>query len=98
MCIAQCAHAAVIGVVSSPNREIVNHWLASGQKKIVLRLDSLEQMHELESRAKSAGISTGIVHDAGKTQVAPMSETVLVIGPHNSSEMDAITGKLKLFS
>jgi peptidyl-tRNA hydrolase, PTH2 family len=94
----QCAHAAVLGTLGARDRISVQNWLASGQKKIVLKVDSLEELHELESKARDLGMNTGIVHDAGKTQVAPMSETVLAIGPNIASDIDQVTGNLKLFS
>ena len=39
---------------------------------------------------------TYIVHDAGRTQIAAGSQTVLAIGPAPKSEIDQITGHLPL--
>lgn len=38
-----------------------------------------------------------IVRDAGQTQVAPGSRTVIAIGPAPKSVLDKITGHLKLY-
>jgi PTH2 family peptidyl-tRNA hydrolase len=37
-----------------------------------------------------------MVIDAGRTEVEPNTCTCLAIGPHKSSEIDKITGELKL--
>jgi len=36
---------------------------------------------ELAAAAKAKGVSSYIVHDAGKTQLAPNTATVLAVGP-----------------
>lgn len=54
------------------------------------------EMAELEAKAMSLGMPTYIVHDAGRTQIAAGSQTVLAIGPAPKSELDTITGQLKL--
>lgn len=50
----------------------------------------------LEKKAKAAGIGTYIVFDAGRTQIPAGSQTVLAIGPAPKSQIDQITGHLKL--
>ena len=51
---------------------------------------------KLARQAKKAGLPAYLVADAGRTQVAPGSKTVLAIGPGPKSALDAITGTLKL--
>ena len=46
--------------------------------------------------AQTLGVQGVIVQDAGRTQVEPGSETVLAVGPGPVSDVDKITGKLKL--
>jgi hypothetical protein len=51
---------------------------------------------QLAERAQQAGLCSYIVHDAGRTQIAAGSQTVLAIGPGAKSEIDRITGHLSL--
>jgi peptidyl-tRNA hydrolase, PTH2 family len=53
-------------------------------------------MSELKASAKAAGLPTFEVHDAGRTQVAAGSKTILAIGPAGRSDIDKVTGKLRL--
>ena len=47
--------------------------------------------------AASMGLPTCLVADAGRTEVAPGTETVLGVGPGEVSVVDQITGALSLF-
>ena len=47
-------------------------------------------------QASKAGLVTYLVEDAGHTQIAAGSQTVLAIGPAPVKDIDRITGKLKL--
>lgn len=49
-----------------------------------------------EAAARAAGLPTAGVMDAGRTQVAPGSHTAVAIGPGSVSEVDQITGSLRL--
>lgn len=68
-----------------------------GGTKITLRLDSEEEMLKINERAKKMGILSSIIRDAGQTQVAPGSRTVIAIGPAPKSALEQITGHLKLY-
>ena len=95
---AQCAHAAV-GLYSSlrdRKPEALLPWEEQGQPKVVLKVKSYEDMLALEARAAAAGLPTEIIHDAGRTQVAAGSATVLGIGPGPIQTIDDITRHLKL--
>jgi PTH2 family peptidyl-tRNA hydrolase len=56
----------------------------------------MEDRNELRSKAERAGLPTFTVADAGRTQVAAGSKTVLVIGPGSKASVDAITRHLRL--
>lgn len=62
-----------------------------------MRIDSEEDMLQLSEQAKRMGVLSSIVRDAGQTQVAPGSRTVIAIGPAPKSVLDQITGHLKLY-
>uniref|UniRef100_A0AAG5DIZ5 peptidyl-tRNA hydrolase n=1 Tax=Anopheles atroparvus TaxID=41427 RepID=A0AAG5DIZ5_ANOAO len=96
----QCAHAAVLcsmrAIAAGPGKAKLDGWLMQGQPKIVLRVDSLEEMHLLTERAGEAGVIAEVVRDAGRTQVASGTETVLGIGPDRSDVIDPLVGHLRL--
>ncbi|QLQ79201.1 hypothetical protein HG537_0B05480 [Torulaspora globosa] len=102
---AQCCHAALscfrmIGC--DPNREsynpqLVQRWLRCGQAKITLKCPDKETMDELYAKAISLGVNACVIHDAGRTQIAAGSATVLGVGPAPKAVLDQITGELKLY-
>jgi PTH2 family peptidyl-tRNA hydrolase len=51
----------------------------------------------LASVSRSQGLITSLISDAGRTQIAPGSKTVLGIGPGQASLVDKVSGHLKLF-
>lgn len=55
-----------------------------------------QQMEEINKAAKAMGLVTYMVADAGRTQVAPGSKTVLCIGPAPNKAFDNLTSNLKL--
>uniref|UniRef100_A0A182PAY0 peptidyl-tRNA hydrolase n=1 Tax=Anopheles epiroticus TaxID=199890 RepID=A0A182PAY0_9DIPT len=95
----QCAHAAVLCCMRAGDAAGASKrdaWLWQGQPKIVLRVDSREELHLLAERAEAGGIVAEIVRDAGRTQVASGTETVLGLGPDRSEAIDSLVGHLKL--
>ncbi|KJP88354.1 peptidyl-tRNA hydrolase [Plasmodium fragile] len=71
-------------------------WKKTGQKKIVLKISSLEEMYEIEQKAKKEHLITSIIIDAGRTQIEPNTETVIAIEPVPDEIVNKITGQLKL--
>jgi len=51
---------------------------------------------EVQKAAKAEGLNTYLVMDAGKTQIASGTRTVLCIGPDEVSKVDKVTRHLKL--
>ncbi|ERL85016.1 hypothetical protein D910_02439 [Dendroctonus ponderosae] len=69
---AQCGHAAMAAYAKTLNiPKLLKRWRKSGTAKIAVRVDSEEQLLELEKNAKKLNILTSVVRDAGQTQVAP---------------------------
>uniref|UniRef100_A0A182LXF8 peptidyl-tRNA hydrolase n=1 Tax=Anopheles culicifacies TaxID=139723 RepID=A0A182LXF8_9DIPT len=89
----QCAHAAVLCCMRASNEAAgkikLDTWLMQGQPKIVLRIESLQEMHLLTERAEATGVIAEIVRDAGRTQVASGTETVVGLGPDRSEAIDS---------
>ncbi|KAE8726915.1 hypothetical protein F3Y22_tig00005939pilonHSYRG00028 [Hibiscus syriacus] len=70
-------------------------WEMCAQPKVVVKIDSEEDMLVSQERAKSLNIPTHITIDTGRTQIAPNSRTVMaILGPIEM--VDDVTGGLKL--
>ncbi|BCS20629.1 aminoacyl-tRNA hydrolase PTH2 [Aspergillus puulaauensis] len=96
---AQCSHATLACykyLVANPSSStILRRWERQGQAKIALQTKSEEEMELLQAQAISLGLCARVIQDAGRTQIASGSRTVLgVLGP--KSVVDNVTGHLKL--
>ncbi len=91
----QVAHASIIGYEKS-DREIIRIWKEQGQKKIVLGVSSLDELLRIKEKAEKMGLVTGVVVDAGLTEIPPGTITAVVIGPDESKKIDKVTGNLPL--
>ncbi len=95
---AQCSHATLGAFEMSRRycRSALKCWFQMGTAKIALKAADENVLLELEKKAMAAGLVTYLVHDAGHTQIAAGSTTVLAIGPAPYELCDSITGDLKL--
>jgi peptidyl-tRNA hydrolase, PTH2 family len=93
---AQCGHATLgaFKLSEKHNKSGVHWWEATGCAKIAVKV-SQDEMVEIEKAAKAQGLISYIVRDAGRTQIAAGSQTVLAIGPAPVREM-MFTNHLKL--
>ncbi|KAK0410965.1 hypothetical protein QR680_005411 [Steinernema hermaphroditum] len=96
---AQVGHAT-LGCYQAAQRtpegtSALDSWDYKGARKIVVRGDDTEHLIALQRAARSIGLFTCLVQDAGHTQVEPGSRTVLAIFGE-ISEVDSITKDLKL--
>uniref|UniRef100_A0A3B4AKP7 Peptidyl-tRNA hydrolase 2, mitochondrial n=1 Tax=Periophthalmus magnuspinnatus TaxID=409849 RepID=A0A3B4AKP7_9GOBI len=96
---AQCSHAAVSAYKQVQRRhpELLKEWEYCGQPKVVVKAPDEETLIDLLARAKEMGLPISLIQDAGRTQIAPGSRTVLGIGPGPSDLVDMVTGELKLY-
>ncbi|XP_069827902.1 peptidyl-tRNA hydrolase 2, mitochondrial [Dendropsophus ebraccatus] len=96
---AQCSHAAVSAYkqLQRRNPELLKQWEYCGQPKVVVKAPDEGALVELLSQAKQLGLAISLIQDAGRTQIAPGSRTVLGVGPGPANLIDQVTGHLKLY-
>lgn len=93
---AQVAHASVEATLKA-NKNIVSSWRNEGMKKIILKVESKEELYKYLQEAKDDGIATAIISDAGHTEIRPGTVTCLAIGPDTEKHIDLITEKLSSY-
>ncbi|XP_048412765.1 peptidyl-tRNA hydrolase 2, mitochondrial isoform X1 [Stegostoma tigrinum] len=96
---AQCSHAAVSAYrqVQKRNPDLLRQWEYCGQPKVVVKAPDEDCIIDLLTHAKELGLTVSLIQDAGRTQIAPGSRTVLGIGPGLGKLVDKVTGHLKLY-
>ncbi|CAL5408085.1 unnamed protein product [Camellia sinensis] len=72
---AQCSHATLGLYKKLLHRapKALNRWEMCGQVKVVVKIESEEDLLVLQEKAKSLNIPTHVTIDAGRTQIAPTS-------------------------
>ena len=98
---AQCAHATLacykqLLLASTSPSSLLRRWEATGQAKIAVQVASEEALERLRAQAVGLGLCAQVVRDAGRTQVASGSATVLGVGPGPRGVVDGVTGGLRL--
>jgi len=95
---AQCCHAALAGYRQAQESDPVgvSEWVGAGEKIVVVRAKNEGEMNRVAAAAREQGLAANGVADAGRTEVTPGTRTVLAVGPARESEIDAVTGGLRL--
>ena len=95
---AQAAHAAVNCAFAAKKKDPrgFDKWYSEGQKKVVLKVDSLERLYEIKAIVDANSINYSLITDAGRTEIAPGSVTCIGIGPSTDAILDKITGELSM--
>ncbi|MCD1295659.1 aminoacyl-tRNA hydrolase [Methanocella sp. CWC-04] len=91
----QVAHAA-LSSSEWARPSVLEEWKREGQKKIVLKVNSVEELFRYKEEARRMDIPTALIQDAGLTCVPPGTITALGMGPAESIKLDKIVGHLKL--
>ncbi len=94
----QVAHASVICALAAKrhHRQIFRGWYGEGQRKVAIKVPDEKAIFNLKAMAEEAGLQTGLVRDAGLTELEPGTITCLGIGPARDDRIDDITGDLPL--
>lgn len=102
---AQVAHASLKVVLDALDHQSLNLpatdplmlWINNKFAKIVVRVDSLEELLTVHENAQKAGIRTALIQDDGRTEFhGEPTYTCCAIGPDFPDRIDPITGHLKL--
>ena len=95
---AQVAHASLSAAEEAMAKRLqwYEEWKDGGQAKIVLKVQSEEDLATLYRKAKVAKLPAALIEDRGLTQLAPGTVTCIGIGPGPEEDLDRITGSLKL--
>ncbi|KAF9375500.1 hypothetical protein CPB97_011411 [Podila verticillata] len=96
---AQCCHATLANYKELAKKapKALKQWEYCGQAKVTLKIENEEDMLLLQARAMSLGLAAHSIRDAGRTQIAAGSRTVLAVGPGPVSVINSVTGHLKLY-
>lgn len=92
---AQASHASV-AVLDKIDKKIVSAWKEGGQKKVVVKVKSLDEILEIKKECDRARLPNVLINDGGHTQLKPGTTTALGIGPDKEEKIDKVTGHLKL--
>jgi len=80
------------------HRGAIRDWLENSFTKVVLGVDSEEELHELEAKATEAGVMAHLVVDNGKTVFhGESTATCLALGPDWNEALDELVEHLKLY-
>jgi len=75
----------------------LDQWLNGIFTKITVGVDTEDELLELYNKALEMNIPTVLITDSGKTEFHNTpTNTCIAIGPYYSTEIDKITGYLKL--
>ncbi len=105
--IAQGAHGSMAVVLNNLHRLTNTHhnmwdnplkeWVNGSFTKIVVSVDSEEELLAIAKQAEDAGLLHALIRDAGKTEFDGVpTYTCVAIGPAKMEDVDKITGNLSL--
>jgi|TARA_Y100000310_G_scaffold173184_3_gene173343 PTH2 family peptidyl-tRNA hydrolase len=91
----QVAHASVESLWKADGK-IASKWSEEGARKVAVYATDEKELLEIFEKAKSMGIPTALITDAGKTEIPPGTKTAVGIGPDTQENLNKITGTLTL--
>ena len=94
---AQCSHASLAAYEKALKKEPewVEAWKEHGQAKIVVKVDSKEELLIWFEKLKNL-FPCALIKDAGRTQIASGEATCVGVGPAPENELNKFTKDLKL--
>jgi len=96
--IAQGCHACMKATLENMDHPDVKEWLSGPFAKIVVTVNSEEELLEIYQKAKDAKLVCSLIQDAGRTEFhGELTYTTVAVGPAHNDQIDQITGNLKLY-
>ncbi len=96
--LAQISHAMVSATVKAyTSTNIFYKWQADGEKIVILKVPNEKTLDTIINIAGKKGVPSGLIIDAGLTEVSPGTTTVGFVGPDYDNKIDKLTGQLKLY-
>lgn len=92
---AQVAHASILSLFEA-SEDIAAGWLDNSYPKIVLQVESTQDLLDLQEKANELNLPSALVIDEGRTELSNGSITCLGIGPMTKEVIDEVTGDLRL--
>lgn len=81
--------------LSYPENSPQQHWIETSFTKIVLGVDSEEEMLSIYKKAKEKGMNVSLIEDEGRTIFDNVTtKTSVAIGPHERDAFIGITDHL----
>jgi PTH2 family peptidyl-tRNA hydrolase len=93
---AQVAHAALASESMGRHASGYHEGKDQGQAKVVVKGADESELQELFKKAKTMGLPSSLIQDAGRTQLEPGTVTCMAVGPAPAELVDRLTGQLKL--
>jgi PTH2 family peptidyl-tRNA hydrolase len=89
-------HCYEKGLSSKPFE--IKSWESNNKPVEIFKIADEETMLNYQQLANENGFNNYIVVDAGRTQVAPRSKTVMAVGPVKKKMIDLFTQNLQVYS
>ena len=87
----------ILTIPDTDTGDAIEEWIDGIFTKITCSVNSLEELEELEDKAKSLEVPVAKITDAGKTEFHGVPTiTALAIGPDEDEKINKITGHLPL--
>jgi PTH2 family peptidyl-tRNA hydrolase len=93
---AQVAHAAIFADRGA-SPEIKKVWEESGERLVLVKVSSLEELITRKTKAELAGVKVYVQTDAGLTDIEAGTITCIALGPDAPETIDLMVGDLKLY-
>jgi len=93
--VAQGSHAS-LGSYKNTDPKKIEKWENEGYAKVVLKVNTIDDLENLKNKAVSNKIPNFLVVDAGRTELPPSTVTCLGLGPDEDEKIDKLTKDLKL--
>jgi len=93
----QVAHASVGAMMSQEDLILQYEWFDEGQRKIVFKVNNLNDLYDIKALADERDIPNYMVEDFACTVFKEPTVTCIGLGPVSIRKMNEITKDLRLY-